>query len=228
MRIKREVLYDETNWILEKKMSFTDKGYEIVRNAITKELSDFCYQYLRTKRKIAQHFFKTNFIPLDSRMWGEWKDTQVLGTYSYYADTAMETLLEMIKPKMMEVTKLNLVPTYSYLRIYKTGDILERHRDRPSCEFSCTLNLGGDEWPIFLDPTGQEGNKGIKVILKPGDLLVYKGCDLEHWRDRLEGEECCQVFLHYNDKNGELGTSNIYDKRPFLGLPAQFSSTYKK
>ena len=80
------------------------------------------------------------------------------------------------------------------------------------------------EWPIYLDPTEGFGNKGKKVILKPGDMLVYSGCDLEHWRDAFEGQDCGQVFLHYNNKAGQFQETNAFDGRPMLGLP----SYYKK
>ena len=134
----------------------------------------------------------------------------------------METLLLRVMPIMQTVTELELVPCYSYARIYKYGDTLHRHKDRPSCEISCTVNLGGDHWPIFLDPTGGNGNEGIKVDLAPGDLLAYKGVFLEHWRNPFEGYDCGQVFLHYNDKNGPFGEANKYDTREFIGLPSEF------
>ena len=31
------------------------------------------------------------------------------------------------------------------------------------------------------------GMAGIKVDLKPGDMLLYSGCELEHWRDPFPG-----------------------------------------
>ena len=79
---------------------------------------------------------------------------------------------------------------------------LKRHKDRFSCEISTTMNLGGDDWPIYLEPSGKDGKatKGIKVDLKPGDMLVYSGCELEHWREKFKGKECVQVFLHYNNR----------------------------
>ena len=55
--------------------------------------------------------------------------------------------------------------------------------------------------------------------LKPGDMLIYSGCDLEHWRDPLEGELCGQAFLHYNHADGPFAKTNLYDKRPLLGVP---------
>ena len=127
----------------------------------------------------------------------------------------METLLVKMLPVMAKETGLNLVPTYSYATIYKNGDILKRHKDRPSCEISTTLNLGGDPWPIFIDGTGADtvideyknihkpnAPEGTKVLLEVGDMLVYSGCELEHWREPFEGQVCGQVFLHYNHRNG--------------------------
>ena len=75
-------------------------------------------------------------------------------SYAKYGDRLMETLLVKTIDVMQRKTGLKLVPTYSYTRLYRKGNILRRHKDRPSCEISTTLNLGGDNWPIFIDPTG--------------------------------------------------------------------------
>ena len=138
----------------------------------------------------------------------------------------METLLQEIKPVMEKHTGLELQPSYSYARIYKKGDELKRHKDRFSCEISTTMNLGGDDWPIYLEPSGKKDMKGVKVNLKPGDMLVYYGCELEHWREKFKGKDCGQVFLHYN-KSSKTSKENLYDKRPFLGLPTWFKG-FKK
>jgi hypothetical protein len=50
-------------------------------------------------------------------------------------------------------------------------------------------------------------------------MLVYSGCELEHWREEFTGNICAQVFLHYNHINGQFKENNLYDKRPLLGLP---------
>ena len=50
-------------------------------------------------------------------------------------------------------------------------------------------------------------------------MLVYSGCELEHWRNAFEGNVCVQTFLHYNDANGKFGKENTFDKRPMLGIP---------
>jgi len=79
------------------------------------------------------------------------------------------------------------------------------------------MNLGGDDWPIYLE--------GLKVDLKQGDMLVYSGCELEHWRKKFKGKECIQVFLHYNNIKTKGAKDNMFDKRPHLGLPSWFKRT---
>ena len=199
-------------------------NYKVIRQAITKELADFIYSYFLMKRKVARKMYDERYISQSNYDYGVWNDEQIPETYSHYADIAMETLLQNLQPKMEEETGLKLTPTYSYARIYKKGDILKRHKDRYSCEVSTTLNLGGDDWPIYLEPSGEEGKEGIKVDMQPGDMLVYKGCDVEHWREAFEGENCGQVFLHYNDASDPKAEENRYDRRPFLGLPSWFKS----
>jgi hypothetical protein len=214
-------------------MSFKQNKYIVIKSAISKELAEFCYGYFLLKRKVARILFDERIISPFNSMWGVWNDQQVPDTYSHYADMVMETLLVKTHTVMEEKTELKLIPNYSYARIYKKGDILHRHKDRFSCEISTTLNLGGDSWPIFIEPDETKGKHvegnyvtdntpGIKVDLEPGDMLVYRGNILEHWRDTFEGENCGQVFLHYNDVNTQGAQENMYDKRPHLGLPANF------
>ena len=196
--------------------------YKIIKQAISQELAEFVYEYFLNKRSVARHLFDARYISPYTEYWGVWNDEQIPETYSHYADVAMETLLVKLKPLMEKESGLKLNETYSYARIYKKGDELKRHKDRYSCEVSTTLNIGGDDWPIYLEPSGEEGKEGTKVILNQGDMLVYKGCDVEHWREAFEGENCGQVFLHYNDASDEKAEQNKYDGRPFLGLPAGF------
>jgi hypothetical protein len=203
-------------------MNFKKNKYTVIKKAISKELTDFCYNYFIMKRKVAKTFIENRYISPFTSEWGIWADVQVPNTYSHYADVVMETLLEKLLPLMEKNTELKLNPNYSYARIYKKGDILKRHKDRFSCEISTTLNLGGDPWPIYLEPSGKEELKGVKVDLKPGDMLVYRGNELEHWRESFEGENCAQVFLHYNNVKTKGSKENLYDRRPHLGLPAYF------
>ena len=214
-------------------MSFKKNKYSVLKKAISKELADFVFAYFLKKRKVAKFLFEQKYISPFHIEHGIWNDQQVPNTYSHYGDIVMETLLEEVKPTMEKHTGLKLNETYSYARIYKKGDVLRRHKDRYSCEISTTLNIGGDPWPIYLDPINNkrhteysnytEGtNPGVKIDLEPGDMLIYSGCELEHWREKFKGKDCGQVFLHYNRANSKLGKLNKFDRRPFVGLPAFF------
>jgi hypothetical protein len=213
-------------------MSFKKNKYTVLKNVISKDVANFCYSYFLNKRKVAEFLSDKINLAVFQDYFGTFNDGQVPNTYSSYSDIAMETLLEQVKPIMEKHTDLKLIPTYSYARIYKNGDILERHKDRASCEISTTLNLGGDLWPIFLEPDKTKGKyknnvyvsdntSGVQIDLSPGDMLIYSGCELEHWREEFKGKDCGQVFLHYNTES-ETSKENIYDGRPFLGLPSSF------
>ena len=213
-------------------MSFKTKKYQVIRGARSKELANFIFNYMMLQRDAVDFMTKNNKVNPANPFMGTRTDQQVPGAYSKYADWVMETLLQYMRPIMKAKTGLELIPTYSYTRLYENGHILKRHKDRPSCEVSTTLHLGGEEWPIFFDPSGADfvideykqtikpgAPKGIQVDLKVGDMLIYAGCELEHWREPFEGKVCSQVFLHYNHANGPFANTNLFDKRPLLGVP---------
>ena len=219
---------------------FKKDKYCIIRQAISKELAAFIANYFAMKKQVYDTCLKHRYISPYEILLGEYEgaNDQMPYTYSQYADIAMETLMLKCQPVMEKTTGLKLNPTYTFARIYKHGDVLKRHKDRFSCQISTTMNLGGDPWPIYLSPNenvglaetmgGKKGitveskAKGIKVDLKPGDMLVYSGCELEHWRNKFKGKECIQVFLHYNNRKTPGAKENIFDRRPHLGLPSWF------
>jgi len=213
---------------------FKKKKYTVIRQAISKDLAAFVANYFLMKRQVLDTCKQARYFSPFENILGSYDDDQIPNTYSHYADIAMETLMLKCQPGMEKVTGLKLYPAYTYARIYKKGDVLERHKDRFSCEISTTMNLGGDDWPIYLEPDPKKGGvkpgvgyvsdntKGVRVDLKPGDMLVYSGCELEHWREKFKGKECVQVFLHYNNRKTPGSKDNMFDKRPHLGLPSWF------
>jgi len=215
-------------------MSFKTKKYQVIRGALSNELANFIFNYMMLQRDAVDFMMKNNKVNPANPFMGTRVDKQIPGAYSKYADWVMETLLMFMIPIMKAKTGMELLPTYSYTRLYEKGNILHRHKDRPSCEISTTLHLGGDPWPIYLDPTGADNilsggetttivkpgaPKGTRIDLKVGDMLIYSGCELEHWREPFEGNVCSQVFLHYNHANGPFAKTNLLDGRPLLGVP---------
>jgi len=217
-------------------MSFKKKKYTVIRQAISKDLAAFVANYFLMQKQVYDTCRQARYFSPFENILGyyEGENEQIPHTYSSYGNIAMETLLLKCQPGMEKATGLKLYPAYTYARIYKKGDELKRHKDRFSCEISTTMNLGGDDWPIYLSPNENVGApdgknitsaskaKGVRVDLKPGDMLVYRGVELEHWREKFKGKECVQVFLHYNNRKTPGAKDNVFDKRPHLGLPSWF------
>ena len=217
-------------------MSFKKNKYTVIRQAISKDLAAFVANYFLMQKQVYDTCRASRYFSPFENILGYYEepDGQIPNTYSAYGNIAMETLLLKCQPAMEKATELKLYPAYTYARIYKKGDELKRHKDRFSCEISTTMNLGGDDWPIYLSPNENVGApdgknitaaskaKGVRVDLKPGDMLVYRGVELEHWREKFKGKECVQVFLHYNNRKTPGAKDNMFDKRPHLGLPSWF------
>ena len=201
--------------------NFKKNKYIIIKQAISKDLAIFVANYFKMQKQVYDTCVQARYFSPFETVLGHYenKNEQIPNTYCAYSNIAMETLMLKCQPIMEKTTGLKLYPAYTYARIYKKGDELKRHKDRFSCEISTTMNLGGDDWPIYLETYEQ---KNIKVKSKPGDILVYRGCDLEHWRKKFTGKECVQVFLHYNNKKTPGAKENMFDKRPHLGLPSWF------
>ena len=111
--------------------------------------------------------------------------------------------LELLANKTSHVSEIvgeTVLPTYVYSRIYRNGSVLTKHTDRPACEVSMTLHLGGDKpWAIWIETPEREKRC---VSLNPGDAMLYLGCIAPHWRDKFDGEHYTQFFLHYVRSRG--------------------------
>jgi hypothetical protein len=133
------------------------------------------------------------------------------GMYNYMP--FLELLCEKI-PEISEITEEIILPTYSYARVYRKGNILEAHKDRPSCEISLSVHLDGDiSWPIWVETP--EGKKEY-VSLNSGDALLYLGCIAEHGREIFTGEWYTQVFLHYVRSRGPNSSAYFDNRKKFL------------
>lgn len=144
-------------------------------------------------------------------------DPTVAGSVSTYGDPVFDALLGLLDPVISDLAGEPLVPTYSYARLYRSGNELLQHRDRAACEVSCTVTLGGDtadRWPLHL--TDEDGNE-VEVFLPVGSGLAYRGCDLEHWREQFAGNWHAQLFLHWVRSEGSRAGER-FDRRPGLGL----------
>ena len=122
---------------------------------------------------------------------------------------------------------MDLQETYSFSRKYERGAYLKAHADRPSCEISATLCLDyktddNKPWSIWVDNTLDYVNNPSEIFddtqavpirqrktarridLEVGDLLLYQGPNVAHWREYLLGEYSYHIFLHFLNVNGKV------------------------
>ena len=181
---------------------FDKDNYMIIKKALEPDIAEFLFNYFMLKRQVTKTFIDTKYISPFNFDYGNFGDVQVPNSFSVYGDTAMETLLLKTQSIMEKQTGLNLIPTYSYARVYESGDVLHRHKDRYSCEISTTMNIGGDPWPIFVEPDIEKGGENDDGTYNPGNTDGRK------------------VVLDNADMTG--AETNMYDTRPHLGLPSYF------
>lgn len=160
---------------------FDQQGYLVIKDVLSKqecqELSDHMFKlYNEGKTK---------------------KDEQCPLSDSIYGDPIFDGLILRFADLIGQQIGKKLLPTYTYARIYRQGEILQPHKDRDACQYSATLTLGYEGttiWPIHF--------KESIVHLNVGELAVYNGCDVMHWRPAFKGKWQVQVFLHYVDADG--------------------------
>lgn len=110
-------------------------------------------------------------------------------------EIVFETVLEQVWPMLETALNTKLLPTYAYARLYTNGDELIKHTDRDACEISMTVQLGRSHhyaWPIYMGTH--------RYDLEEGDAVIYRGCDVEHWREPCNGPNnyySGQCFLHF-------------------------------
>jgi hypothetical protein len=187
---------------------FKEQKYLTFKGLVPLNLCKVITKYALLKE---QHEFEPDLGP----------HAQVENAHAVYGDTLMETMLYFLHSHMEQNTGLSLCPTYSYYRVYRPGMLLAKHLDRPSCEISTTICFGFDykevdqsyRWGMYV------GDKTL-VLQDAGDLIVYRGCEVEHWREPFNAglnSYQVQAFFHYIDKNSNFYPEYAYDRRPSLG-----------
>ena len=183
-------------------IDFEEHGYTIIRGFLDSASLATMSRYMEYRAKQTS---ETNTDPTSR--------------YAFYADPLAETVLYNSREEIESICGRSLYPTYSYSRVYVRGDELKKHVDRSSCEISVSVNVAidGSPWPIWCR---YKGNSAVKCVLEPGDAVVYKGCEVEHWREPLQHASInAQFMLHYVDADGPYA-SYKWDSRPSLGMPS--------
>jgi len=103
-------------------------------------------------------------------------------------DDAGRMLQAAVLPAVQLIAGEALKPSFCYLLRYLEGATLEAHRDRAQCAITAVLQVdfdpvpsGATPWPLhFHTASGVEA-----ASLAVGDLVVFRGTQVEHYRDAL-------------------------------------------
>jgi len=174
------------------------QGYIIVNNFFTAEQLNKFANDLDSSRKKR---YKDCNVPDTEDNKFAFNDGMITKSYSEYSPVFTDNILIAIHPKIEQHLDLQLYPVCGYARIYYKHSSMYRHKDREACEYSITFPIKQDDgpWDIWLK---NKDNIDVEVKLELGDILIYKGCELPHWRFPLEGNEHYQIMLHYVNANG--------------------------
>ena len=157
-------------------------------------------------------------------------EEQVEGSLARYWHPQYRTIHTGVRLKLEKIIGRKLYNTYYYDRFYFSGQKLERHMDRDACEISVSIhvstNLEGEDakWPFWIKTPDKYADKKKTQVLvpgeerrlsvKPGDGILYKGCERPHWREAMPGKVkkvfgkevepyYHQIFFHYVLQDGE-------------------------
>lgn len=186
------------------------EDYKIIRGAVSTELCEF----LALEYEMMEEVCKVLYAGADLSDLEE-------NTFARYAPLMFETLMVKLNPLVAKEWGHELVPVYSYARIYYKGSQLKKHFDRPSSEVSVSVAISKEpeyNWPIYIK---NEDGVEHEINLDVGDIVIYSGRKHEHWRNPYEGNKVVQAFLQYVEADGPYSYLK-WDTKPALGLPAEF------
>lgn len=191
---------------------YHDKGYAHLRGFVAPEVVDVFLRQLWLDLQQAR-------LPLSSfAQTSKLLNKSAVEIYGYRYKPMM-SFLWGLTPAMNAVTGLELLPTYSFLRIYQAGDICRVHSDRSACEHSLSLTLGysdGKVWnfevgsnqltePLPFDETFAD-ERFSSLAMNPGDAVLYKGTEYRHGRTTPNPNRwSAHMFLHWVDRDGPHG-----------------------
>ena len=196
------------NQVIQLRESLINKGYCQLNNFLDPQLKE----YLKISAQT---------LALDSLK--EESDLNLIQTHSnhsqsQYSPVIGENLLIYFTKLYSQISGKNLIPTYSFFRKYYKTNNLSKHIDRPSCQFSATIQIDSSEdtsWPIWIKD--KEG-KDIECNTRIGDIVFYKGEEVFHWREELKYEYSSHLFLHWVDKDNPKYKPYWFDGREGLGI----------
>ena len=104
---------------------FEEHGWVKIDRFIDKNMANLLYHHVQLEAA-RLNWFEENGIETNEDIEGTFSDTQAPGDFSKYGDPIFDTLLNLSLEQMETLTAKELVPTYSYHRLYTTGNRIKK------------------------------------------------------------------------------------------------------
>jgi hypothetical protein len=130
-------------------------------------------------------------------------DDQTAQRFVAYDEPVTRFVHRQLTQTITDVVGRAVTPSYNYLAFYQGGAVLDPHTDREECEYTLSLCIDATPdphtygaWPLHV--MSHEGP--LSFTQDVGDGLLFRGRELQHWRDRLpEGYTASAILFHFVD-----------------------------
>ena len=132
-----------------------------------------------------------------------------------------------LTPTISNLLGRDLLPTYSYFRIYRQSDICRVHSDRPSSEHGLSLTLSYSDDKVWDLQVGKERTETLyplsedfgamdyaSIGMEVGDAVLYQASHYAHGRITPNPNAwSAHVFMFYVDRDGPY-RDQAFDQAP--------------
>jgi hypothetical protein len=121
--------------------------------------------------------------------------------HGYHNETVSRYFHHQLAGFVSRVAGEPVKPTHAYVSAYKQGAVLRLHVDRKQCVFTLSLwidysaqSASSEPWPLWFQTDAGK----VAVTQKSGDAVLFRRCELPHWRDRPPaGSASTTLLFHY-------------------------------
>jgi hypothetical protein len=151
------------------------------------------------------HFNQYGYYLLADFFTQEEVDSMYIGG-GFYTDAIMDEIYKTASVRLEGLLDTDLLPNFHKGQTYGANDKEDIHSKKDlACEIALTFTIAHSDsnWPLVLDTS-----KGLKIIhTRPGDALLYKGCELLQMREQNTFNDFqLQHSMYWNDLNSEVGS----------------------
>jgi LPS sulfotransferase NodH len=133
---------------------------------------------------------------------GTWAlgDDQVERRHGWHNEPIARFFHHQLTGLVTRIAREPVKPAYCYTSAYRSGAALSAHFDRRQCEYTLSVLVdhsgtpAARPWPLFF----QAPSRKVAITLTVGDGVLFRGCELPHWREATQSTfDQTMLLLHY-------------------------------